>query len=140
MRALPYLALLLVGCGGSDQAAFDAAPIDVPPDAIPREVVTENVPLIVNEIVEAIMAGGPGDYAHLTMNADGAPIDWNLHGHANGGTQIVQEELKVTTVDYVFVPSAKADWFLLLRNKGQTDITVHLKIELYGEMTWRGWQ
>jgi len=142
MRAwvVPPLAVAAAACGHGGGAPADAAPIDVPEDAIPRAVVTENVPLVVNEIVEAILNGGPGDYAHLVMSAGGAVLDWNLHGHANGGTQIVMEELKVTSVDYLFLPSAKADWYLLLRNKGQTDITVQLKIELYGEMTWSGWQ
>jgi hypothetical protein len=107
---------------------------------MPRQVVTENVPLVVNEIVEAVLVGGPGDYARLQMSAGGAVLDWNLHGHANGGTQVVMEELKVTSVDYLFQPTARADWYLLLRNKGQTDIVVQLKIELFGEMTWSGWQ
>jgi hypothetical protein len=138
------LAASLAACGGgggSDgDAPVDAAPIDVPGDAMPRQVVTENVPLVVNEIVEAILVGGPGDHARLQMSAGGAVLDWNLHGHANGSTQIVKEELKVTSVDYLFQPTARADWYLLLRNKGQTDITVQLKIELFGEMTWSGWQ
>jgi hypothetical protein len=134
------LAFALAACGGDGGAPVDATPVDVPADAIPRQVVMENVPLVVNEIVEAVLVGGPGDYARLQMSAGGAVLDWNLHGHANGGTQVVMEELKVTSVDYLFLPSAQADWYLLLRNKGQTDITVQLKIELFGEMTWSGWQ
>lgn len=142
MKAPVVLALLLAACGGDDGGStpVDAAPVDVPADAVPRQVVMENVPLVVNEIAEAILVGGATDYAHITMTAGGAPLDWNLHGHANGSTQVVQEELGVTSVDYVFLPSAQADWYLLLRNKGQTDVTVQLRIELYGEMTWSGWQ
>jgi hypothetical protein len=98
-------------------------------------------PLVVNEYGEAILHGGnPGDYAHITMMAGGSPIDWNLHGHANGGTQVVSEAFKVPSVDYVFIPTAEADWYLLIRNKGTTDINVDLKIELFGEITWSGWQ
>jgi hypothetical protein len=140
MRVVLVAVLALAACGGEGGAPVDAAPVDVPGDAMPREVVMENVSLAVNEIVEAIVVGGPGDYARLQMSAGGAGLDWNLHGHANGGTQVVMEELKVTSVDYLFLPSAQADWYLLLRNRGQTDITVQLKIELYGAMTWSGWQ
>jgi hypothetical protein len=141
MRAIVFVMWIVAACGDDGgNVAIDATPIDVPSDAMPRQVVMENVPLVVNEIVEAILVGGPNDYARIQMTAGGAPIDWNLHGHANGGTQIVKEELKVMSVDYLFIPSAQADWYLLLRNKGQTDITVQLKIELYGEMTWSGWQ
>jgi hypothetical protein len=142
MRAAA-LAFALVACGGDDgggSGTIDAHVVDVPGDAMPREVIKEDVPLVVNEIVEAVLAGGPGDYAHIRMTAGGAPIDWNLHGHANGGTQVVIEELKVTSVDYVFLPSAMADWYLLLRNKGQTDITIQLEIQLYNNITWSGWQ
>ncbi|HWO20073.1 MAG TPA: hypothetical protein VNO30_14905 [Kofleriaceae bacterium] len=147
--AVPVLALAAAlgaslgacGGGGDGDTPVDAAPVvDVPGDAMPRQVVTENVPLVVNEIVEAILVGGPGDYARLQMSASGAPLDWNMHGHANGSTQVVKEELKVPSVDYLFQPTAQADWYLLIRNKGQTDITVQLKIELFGEMTWSGWQ
>lgn len=141
MRALLLAALALAACGGDGSSPVDAAPpVDVPGDATPRQVVMENVPLVVNEIVEAIMVGGASDYARLQLSAGGAVLDWNIHGHANGGTQVVMEELKVTSVDYLFRPTAKADWYLLIRNKGQTDITVQLKLELFGEMTWSGWQ
>lgn len=128
------------GGGGDGGAVVDARPIEVPEDAVPRQVVVEDVPLVVTEIVEAILVGGPGDYARIRMTAPGPSLDWNLHGHADGGTQVVHEELKATSVDYLFAPTAQADWYLLLRNKGQTDITVQLNIELYGAMTWSGWQ
>ena len=138
MRALALLTVL-AACGDDAPVVADAM-VDVLTGVPPRETVMENVPLVVNEIVEAVMVGGPGDYAHITATAGGAPIDWNIHGHANGGTQIVSEGLKVPSVDYIFSPTAQADWYLLLRNKGQTDITIQLKIELFGTMTWSGWQ
>ncbi len=143
MRAALALALLLAACGddgGGMTGPADANTIDVPGDAMPREIVMENVPLVVNEIVEAIMVGGPGDYARITASAGGAPIDWTIHGHANGETQVVAEGLEAASVDYLVGPSAQADWYLLLRNKGQTDITIQLKIELYNSITWSGWQ
>lgn len=134
------LAALAGACGGDSGGP---APADAPPlpdGAAPREVVTDSAALAVNDIVEAILVGGPGDHARLEMTAGGAVLDWNLHGHAGGGTQVVMEELKVTAVDYTFSPVAQADWYLLLRNKGQTAITVQLRIELFGGMTWTGWQ
>ena len=140
MRGLALL-LVLAACGDDAPATVDARMVDVPPNVPPRETITETKPLVVNEIVEAILHGGnPGDYAHITMTAGGLPIDWNLHGHANGETQVVTEAFKVPSVDYVFVPTAEADWFLLIRNKGTTDINVDLKIELFGQITWSGWQ
>jgi hypothetical protein len=135
MKALSLVAVLAAGCGDDSGSGPDAGP-----SGPPREVITENVPLVVTEIVEAILVGGPTDFAHVQMSAGGALIDWNLHGHANGSTQIVTEALKVPDVDYLFAPSAHADWYLLIRNRGQTDVTVQLTIELYGDMTWSGWQ
>lgn len=142
--AVTAAALLLAACGDGGGSSMmmpaDANTIDVPPDAVPREVVMENVPLVVTEIVEGILVGGPGDYAHLTMMAPSASLDWNMHSHPNGTTVVVAEELKVMAVDYLFIPSDQADWYLLLRNRGTQDMTVQLKIELYGNMTWSGWQ
>lgn len=127
------------GCGdGGSDAPPDAAPL--PDGAVPRQVITENVPLAINETVEAIMVGGSGDYARIRATVPTAALDWNLHGHAGGGTQVAQEGFKVMMVDYQFSPTARADWFLLLRNKGQTDLTVELEIQLFGNMTWSGWQ
>jgi hypothetical protein len=96
-------------------------------------------PLQVTELVEGIMHGGPGDRAVIHLEAPFAALDWNIHGHANGGTQLVDEDLKQMVVDYVYVPSALADWWLLLRNSGLTNMDVKVTVELYGEMTWR-WQ
>lgn len=134
------LAAALVACDGGSETPIDAPPFDVPADATPRQVVTENVPIEVNETIEAILNGGRGDFARIRMTAPGPALDWNLHGHAGGGTQVIHEELKAMTVDYLFVPNDSADWYLLLRNKGQTDMTVQLTIELFGAMSWSGWQ
>lgn len=141
LRTLTVVLLLgSAACSDDGGEPMMDGPMGPPDGAVPREVITENVPLVVSEVVEAIMKGGAGDYAHIKATVPSASLDWNLHGHAGGGTQVVKEELRVMTVDYQFSPTAQADWYLLLRNKGQTDITVELKVELYGNMTWSGWQ
>ena len=149
MRRLANLAALVValaaasGCGGSDGGGGtpDASlPIDaLAPDAAPRETIMENMLLVPGELAEGIMTSGPGDLAVIHLAAPSAAIDWNIHGHAGGGTQIVHEEFDQQTVDYVFAPSAAADWFLLVRNGGATDVTVQIKVELHGNTQWR-WQ
>jgi hypothetical protein len=139
MRAALYLALLTACGDDGGKAAIDAPPPMI--DGVtPRETIMENVPLAINEIVEGILKGGDGDIAHITMMAPAASLDWNMHSHPNGTTVVVKEEFKVMNVDYVFSPSDQADWYLLLRNKGQTDMTVQLKIELFGNMMWTGIQ
>ena len=126
------ICVALVGCG-SEAATVDA---DLGP---PREIIMETQPLQVTELVEGIMHGGPGDRAVIHLEAPTASLDWNIHGHANGGTQVVDEALKQMIVDYVYVPSATSDWWLLLRNSGLTNMDIKVTVELYGEMTWR-WQ
>lgn len=130
--------VVLAACGGGGDSAPDAAPVG--PDAAPRQIVMENVPLAVNEISEAILAGGKGDVARIVMMAPNPSLDWNIHAHPNGSTVVVDEQFQVMNVDYVFQPKDQADWYLLVRNRGLTDMTVTLKIELYGNLTWSGWQ
>jgi hypothetical protein len=125
-----------VGHGAADAStAIDALVID----AAPRQVIMENQSLQPGELVEGIMTGGPQDVAVIHLEAPVAELDWNIHGHAGGSTQTVYEELNKMTVDYVFVPSADTDWWLLLRNSGPTDMTISVRVELYGDMQWR-WQ
>ena len=100
----------------------------------------ESKSLVASEIVEATLTGGPGDRAVLTMSAQQPQLDWNLHGHANGSTQVVKEELGVMTTVFVFTPIAQADWFLLLRNASTNPLVIDVKIELYGDITWNGWE
>jgi predicted small lipoprotein YifL len=142
MKAMQYvvLALSLAACGddGGSSAPPDADPSV--PDAAPREIITETVPLAINELREAIMVGGKGDVARITLMAPSPAIDWNIHSHPNGTTIVVTEAFKQTSVDYTFVPTQQAEWYLLVRNKGLTDINMQLKIELYGNITWSGWQ
>ena len=131
------LLLALAACGDDDpNAPADAAG----PDAAPRQVVMENLSLAINDIQEAILVGGKGDIARIRMTTTSPAIDWNIHSHPNGTTIVVDEAFKQMAVDYTFAPKEQADWYLLVRNKGLTDITVQLQIELYGNITWSGWQ
>lgn len=130
---------ILAACG---DAGGEVTP-DAPPalvDAAPRQVVMEGKLLLVGELAEAILPGGPGDVAVLSFDAPVAKLDWNIHGHAGGSTQTVKEELGVMTVRYTFEPTAQTDWYLLLRNKDTAPMTVQVHIDLYGDLAWSGWQ
>jgi hypothetical protein len=137
------LAFALVGCGddGGGTVTPDAPVVaDGPPiDAVPRETIMVAQPLVPGELVEGFMTGGPPDYAVITLRAPTPDMDWNIHGHANGGTQIVDEAFKVTAADKVFNLPAESKWYLLIRNSGSTDLTVDIKVELFGDLTWE-WQ
>lgn len=134
---IPACLLAAAGCGSAPDgpAAIDATQ----PDAPARETIMEGVLLVPGELAEGIMTGGPGDLAALHLTAPVAEMDWNIHGHANGGTQVIHEELDRMTMDFVFAPATRADWYLLIRNSGPTDMTIQVKVELYGGMQWR-WQ
>lgn len=93
-------------------------------------------PLRILELVEGAMTGGEGDSALITLSATIAKIGWNIHGHANGGTQIIYEEHDAMVVAYTFSPSDRAEWYLLVRNEGQVNMDVMVKVELYGTMAW----
>jgi len=138
MRAA-WLCLVLAACGDSDGAD---APVDTDPAmdaAPPRETLVETQPLEAGELVEGIMHGGPSDYAIIRLTGPTPSIDWNLHGHQNGGTQMLHEELGKMTVEYRFVPASEGDWYLLLRNGGSTNMDVEVRVEMYGALSWR-WQ
>jgi predicted small lipoprotein YifL len=143
MRRALILLTVLAACGDDggialpDSApAADASPIDAAP---PRELIMTQQPLQVGELVEAIMHGGPGDSALIHLSGPAMSVSWNLHSHQSGGTQVIYEQLKQTTVDYEFKPASTADWYLLIRNDGLTDINVDVKVGLYGAITWT-WQ
>lgn len=106
------------------------------PDATPREVITSRQTLMPLELVEGKMTGGPADHAGIHLSAPVAKIGWNIHGHENGGTQVVHEEFDKMEVNFIFVPSSQTDWWLLVRNEGQVAMDVEVRVELYGAMTW----
>jgi hypothetical protein len=142
MMARALVLVALVACG-SDKTKLPDAPVAADAngiDAAPaREVIMTTQSLQATELVEGIMHGGPNDLALIHLEAPTSDLDWNIHGHAGGGTQTVYEELKKMTVDYAYVPSADQDWYLLLRNSGPTNMDVKVRISLYGAMTW-AWQ
>lgn len=129
----------LAACSKSPPAVPDSPPaadangIDAAP---PRESVIETKRLQVGELVEAIMAGGPADLAQLHFGAPAMSLSWNLHSHQDGGTQVIYEQFKQTAVDYPFTPPFQADWYVLLRNDGLSDIDVQVDVGLYGAITW----
>ena len=86
------------------------------------------------------MHGGTADRVVIHATAPTATMDWNIHGHAGGGTQTVAEGLALTTLDYEFKPSETADWFLILRNSGTGPLTINVRLEFYGGATWDDWQ
>jgi len=146
VAAVVALALALAACGGDgddggDDTAFaDARPrIDGDPsviDAALSRVIDESYPEVPGEIVEIIMGAGPDDIVVIHLEAPVAELDWNIHGHDDGGTQTIFEELNVMSADYTFIPPHETDWFLLLRNSGPTEMTVEVDVEVYGEITW----
>ncbi len=128
------LALLVVAACGDDGGAV--LPDASAPDAMPRETITATKALQVGELVEGTMTGGTSDIAVITLSAPVAEMGWNIHGHANGSTQVIYEEHDKMNVTYTFSPSATAEWYLLVRNEGQVNMEVMVKVELYGEMAW----
>jgi hypothetical protein len=145
--AIAALSLIAVGAcddgdgGGGGGGQVDApVPVDAAPDAAPRQVVMETKSILSTQILEAKFTGGKQDRATITLTAPRPKLDWNIHGHAGGSTQTIKEELGIMTATYEFVPPSQASWWLLLRNKDPSTMDVEVKIELYGNMQWGGWQ
>lgn len=141
--AVLVVAIGLAACGDDAATPADAAAvIDADPAidaAPPRETVTETQSLAAGEIVEGILTGGRTDSALIHLAAPTPTIDWNLHGHNGGGTQMIHEELGKMTVDYTYAPASDGDWFVLIRNGGTTNVDVQVRVDLFANMTWR-WQ
>lgn len=135
MRSIAILAVL-AACGGTGSSSPDA-PLD---GEVPRETVMDTKTLLVGEILEATLTGGPGDRATITLSAPLPALDWNIHGHAGGATQTVKEELGIMTARYTFSPPAEATWFLLVRNQDAAPMTIDVTIDLFGDIAWSGWQ
>lgn len=85
------------------------------------------------------MTSGPGDAAHIVLHGQFPEVSFNIHGHANGGTQVVYEEFEKMDVSYVFKPTSQAKWYLLVRNDGTVAMDVDVTVEIHGEMMWE-WQ
>jgi hypothetical protein len=135
LRTILLGLLVTAACSDGGSSTPDASAVD----ALPKQTVTEDKALLVGEIGEAILTGGPGDRAVITLTAPVAKLDWNIHGHANGQTQTVKEELGIMSSTYVFEPTAQAEWYLLIRNQHTMPMTVNVTIDLYGDFEWSGW-
>lgn len=129
------LGLALIACDGAGELPVDAATVD----AAPREVVVDDRTLLIGDLAEGTLTGGPGDRAAITLTASAPKLDWNLHGHAGGGTQTITEQLAIDHAEYTFEPTAQAEWSLLLRNANTDSLVVHVEIQLYGDIVWNGW-
>lgn len=141
IRLALFASLALAACDGTP-ATPDATPADasVTPDAAPRATVTDTRTLQPGQLAEGTWNAGPGDRVVIHLATATADLDWNIHGHANGGTQTVAEDYRQSAATYEFDPTAQAEWWLLLRNSGTAPITVDVRMELYGEAAWNGWQ
>jgi hypothetical protein len=126
---------MLAACGG-DPGDADPTVDASPPDAMPREVITATRSLQPLELVEGTMTGGPGDVAVIELSAPTADFGWNIHGHANGGTQVVIGQHDQMMVRYTFAPTSMADWYLLVRNEAEVNLEVQVRVELYGDLAW----
>lgn len=138
MIKLLVLAIVLAACGGGSNPDPDA-PVIVPPlDSLgpPRETFRATQPLQAGELVEGIMPGGAADRAIIRLTAPIAELDWNIHAHPASGLVVVDEDFNVMTVEYDFVPSEQAEWFLLIKNSGPTNMDVEVEVDLYGEITF----
>lgn len=135
--ALSFMSVLAVAaCGDDGGAGVADASVDAAPDAAPREIVMETRPLQPGEIIEGLMTSGPGDAAHILLHGQFPNVSFNIHGHANGSTQIVHEEFDKQDVDYLFEPTSQAKWYLLVRNDGTIAMDVDVKVEIYGDLIW----
>src|SRR5687768_15169319 len=98
-------AALVAGCGGDDGGSPVA---DAPPrpdgtpgvvDAMPDRIVMESYVLVPGELVEIVMHATPSDEIDLHLDAPAAILDWNIHGHDDGGTQEIHSEYDVMSAD-----------------------------------------
>lgn len=136
-RACVILAVACSACSGTSGAPGDASDAV---DAVPRERIMEVKRLRPGEIGETILTGGPRDRVVIHLATDVASLDFNVHGHDGSGTQVVHEELGIQSTEYTFVPARMDEWFVLFRNSDTAVREVEVTLELYGAMTWSGWQ
>jgi hypothetical protein len=128
--AIAVVLMSIPACGGGDNP-----PVDAP--TVPRETITMTKPLLAGEIIEAEMLGGASDRALIRLAAPVSELDWNLHAHPDGsGVVTVHEELDVMTVEYDFIPTEIAEWYLLLKNSGSDPMDVEVEVDLFGAMSF----
>ncbi|MBP9086621.1 MAG: hypothetical protein KBG15_10920 [Kofleriaceae bacterium] len=130
-----FISAVALGCGSDAKSAVDAAPVDAAQvDAAPTRTIAETRTVASQDSLEGTFTAKKTDRIVITLTSTG-PIDWNIHGHADGATQIVKGERDVTTVNYSFTPLADGDWFIIMANKGATSVDVQVRFEVYGSAT-----
>jgi hypothetical protein len=131
-RGLLIIALLGWGCGGAGDKPAPDAPLAM--------VVDDTKQLVSTEVAEGLWNARPGDRIVLSLRAPTPDLDWDIHSHANGGTQTMVAEFSQTSADYVFEPPADEQYFLLVRNHGSATFDLIVHMDIYGTANWAGWQ
>lgn len=138
IRSLLFTCLIsaaAMSCGSDAKNAVDAVPVDAALiDAAPTRSIVETKTLAAQGALEGTFTAKTTDRIVVTLTSTG-PIDWNIHGHANGSTQIVKGERDVVTVSYSFTPAADGEWFVIMANKGATPVDVQVRFDVYGSAT-----
>ena len=93
MRPLLLTSLICaaaIGCGSNSKNDVDAAPVDAAIiDAAPTRSIVETKTLAAQGVLEGTFTAKKTDRIVVTLTSTGR-IDWNIHGHANGATQVVK--------------------------------------------------
>lgn len=129
------ISTVAMSCGSDAKSAVDALPVDASLlDSAPTRSIVETKTLAAQDALEGTFTAKTTDRIVVTLASTG-PLDWNIHGHANGATQIVKGERDVATVRYSFAPSADGEWFLIMANKAATSVEVQVRLDVYGSAT-----
>ena len=105
-----------------------------------RQTVTDQETLLPGMLIEGSWLAGPGDQVGLTLSTTVAGMDWDIHGHANNGTQEIVSGFAQMSATYMFEPPQQAQWYLLVRNSASSTLTIDVAMDLYGGAQWVGWQ
>ena len=135
MTARSLLVSLALGACGQSTSRPDAGMVD----AVPRETITDTQTLQPGMLLEGTWLAGASDEIGITLTTTAADMDWDIHAHANGGTQDVVSAFGQMTVSYDFRPDQQAQWFMLIRNSAATPLAIEVRMELFGAAQWQGW-
>lgn len=124
----------IAACGQVD-AQPDASTVD----SAPRQTVTDSQTLQPGMLVEGSWLAGTSDQIGITLSTTLAGMDWDIHAHADGGTQEVVAVFAQMESTYDFRPNQQAQWYLLIRNSSATVLTINVAMDLYGQAQWQGW-
>jgi hypothetical protein len=123
----------LAACGAHGGAAPDAS-------TIVDETFTDTAVLLPGVVIEGSWQAGANDAITIQLGTSEAGLDWDIHGHANGGTQEVSSGFAQMMIDYDFHPTQDGPWYLLLRNSSMDILRVDVRMDMYGKAHWVGWQ